>query len=300
MGGTIAVHADAGDAVRIVVVTDGCSTQYPGDAEIRARKEDEARRAAAELGVTDYVHLDLPDMRLDTLPHVEVNRVVEEQIRDFEPARRLHAASRREPRPSCALRLRRRRDASDARPARAPGPHVRADLEHRVDACAAELVRPELVRRRHRDASSASSPRSRTTRPSGGSTRIRGASARSARPRSSTARAAAASTRSRSCLVAQPRDSLTKVPRVARLAAAPDRARAARRDRCSVRRDRAAEARAEPGHGHAGRPRLLAGLRVRARRRGHLDSCSGDRETVTLDILDSRRPLDPHARPESP
>ena len=87
MGGTIAVHADRGDEVRIVVVTDGSSTQYPGDAEIRARKEDEALRAAAELGVTDYVHLDLPDMRLDTIPHVEVNRVVEEHVRDFTPAR---------------------------------------------------------------------------------------------------------------------------------------------------------------------------------------------------------------------
>ena len=76
-----------GDEVRIVVVTDGSSTQYPGDAEIRARKEDEALRAAAELGVTDYVHLDLPDMRLDTLPHVEVNRVVEEHVGDFAPQR---------------------------------------------------------------------------------------------------------------------------------------------------------------------------------------------------------------------
>ena len=83
MGGTIAVHVDRGDDVRVVVVTDGSSTQYPGDAEIRARKEDEAVRAAAELGVTDYLHLDLPDMRLDTLPHVEVNAVVEQHVRDF-------------------------------------------------------------------------------------------------------------------------------------------------------------------------------------------------------------------------
>jgi LmbE family N-acetylglucosaminyl deacetylase len=86
MGGTIAMHAVVRrDAMRIVCVTDGSSTQYPGDAEKRAQKEDEARAAAAELGVTDYVHLDLPDMRLDTLPHVEVNRVIEDQISDFEP-----------------------------------------------------------------------------------------------------------------------------------------------------------------------------------------------------------------------
>jgi len=85
MGGTIAVHVDAGDEVRIVVVTDGSSTQYPGDAETRARKEDEAVRAATELGVADYRHLDLPDMRLDTLPHVEVNRVVEQHVGECAP-----------------------------------------------------------------------------------------------------------------------------------------------------------------------------------------------------------------------
>jgi LmbE family N-acetylglucosaminyl deacetylase len=86
MGGTIAWHSVVqGDEVRIVCVTDGSSTQYPDDAEKRARKESEATRAAAELGVEDYVHLDLPDMRLDTLAHVEVNRVVEEHVREVAP-----------------------------------------------------------------------------------------------------------------------------------------------------------------------------------------------------------------------
>jgi N-acetylglucosamine malate deacetylase 1 len=86
MGGTIALHATVRrDEVRIVCVTDGSSTQYPGDTALRERKNDEARRAARELGVEDYVHLDLPDMRLDTIPHVEVNRVVEEHVRGFRP-----------------------------------------------------------------------------------------------------------------------------------------------------------------------------------------------------------------------
>jgi LmbE family N-acetylglucosaminyl deacetylase len=85
MGGTIAVHTDRGDEVRILVVTDGSSTQYPGDAETRTRKEGEAVRAAAELGVNDYVHLDLPDMRLDTVAHVELNGIVEEHVRDLGP-----------------------------------------------------------------------------------------------------------------------------------------------------------------------------------------------------------------------
>ena len=153
MGGTIAMHAvERGDAVRIVCVTDGSSTQYPGDAEKRAQKEDEARAAAAELGVTDYVHLDLPDMRLDTLPHVDVNRVVEEQIDDFEPTVVYTRAPRCEPRSPRAVRLGRRRDAAGAGSARSPRPDLRADLEHRVDALRAQLVRAELVRRCDRHA----------------------------------------------------------------------------------------------------------------------------------------------------
>ena len=85
MGGTLALHTDRGDVVRVLVVTDGSSTQYPEDSETRLRKEEEALRAAAELGVMDYVHLDLPDMRLDTLAHVEVNSVLEEHVNDLSP-----------------------------------------------------------------------------------------------------------------------------------------------------------------------------------------------------------------------
>ncbi len=85
MGGTIALHADRGDAVTVVCLTDGSSAQYAGDDATRAQSSDEAQAAAKVLGVAEYVHLDLPDMRLDTLPHVEVNRVVEEHVGDFAP-----------------------------------------------------------------------------------------------------------------------------------------------------------------------------------------------------------------------
>ena len=86
MGGTIAIHAKTReDAVRIVCLTDGSSSQYPGDDTRRLRKNDEAVRAATLLGVSDYVHLDFPDMRLDTVPHVEVNRAIVDQIVDFRP-----------------------------------------------------------------------------------------------------------------------------------------------------------------------------------------------------------------------
>jgi N-acetylglucosamine malate deacetylase 1 len=87
MGGTLCLHAaEQGDQVRVVCVTDGSSSQYPGDAEVRERKNEEARRAADVLGVQEYVHLGLPDMRLDTLAHVELNDVVEGHIREVAPA----------------------------------------------------------------------------------------------------------------------------------------------------------------------------------------------------------------------
>ena len=83
MGGTLCLHAaEQGDEVRVVCVTDGSSSQYPGNEEVRERKNDEVQQAARVLGVEDYVHLDLPDMRLDTLAHVDLNRVVEQHVHE--------------------------------------------------------------------------------------------------------------------------------------------------------------------------------------------------------------------------
>jgi len=79
MGGTIAVHTrPRRDPVRVVCLTDGSSTQYPGNLERQSQKFNEAVRAASHLGVSYYVHLRLPDVRLDGLPHVEVNAAVEQ------------------------------------------------------------------------------------------------------------------------------------------------------------------------------------------------------------------------------
>jgi LmbE family N-acetylglucosaminyl deacetylase len=85
MGGTIAVHADRGDAVTVVCLTDGSSTQYAGNVALQKQKNAEAQAAARILGVDDYVHLDLPDMRLDTLAHVDLNQVVDQHLRERAP-----------------------------------------------------------------------------------------------------------------------------------------------------------------------------------------------------------------------
>ena len=86
MGGTIARHAKLlGDTVRTLIVTDGSSSQYPDRPDIIRKKYEEAQRASDILGVEKHIHHDLPDMKLDTIAHTEINRVVEQNIAEFQP-----------------------------------------------------------------------------------------------------------------------------------------------------------------------------------------------------------------------
>ena len=86
MGGTIAKHAIRDSAeITVLWVTEGSSTQYPGDREIQLRKFKEAEAAARKLGVQHCIQGEMLDMRLDTVPHVEVNRIVEDAISEFRP-----------------------------------------------------------------------------------------------------------------------------------------------------------------------------------------------------------------------
>jgi LmbE family N-acetylglucosaminyl deacetylase len=85
MGGTLAAHSLAGDVVRILCLTEGSSAQYPEDDVRRARKAADAQRAAAVLGAESFQHLGLPDMRLDAVPQLELNALVEQEVRTFGP-----------------------------------------------------------------------------------------------------------------------------------------------------------------------------------------------------------------------
>lgn len=84
VGATLARHAAAGDRVAVQFVTEGASAQYddPDAVTERARA---GRDAADVLGVETVRFADLPDMRLDTVPHVDVNAVVEDAVADVEP-----------------------------------------------------------------------------------------------------------------------------------------------------------------------------------------------------------------------
>jgi len=81
-GGTIARLAHEGVPVTVAVVTDGSTTQYVGDDAILERKSKSLVEAARILGVRETVHWNFPDMRLDTVEHVVLNRAIEELIED--------------------------------------------------------------------------------------------------------------------------------------------------------------------------------------------------------------------------
>ena len=89
MGGTITKYAERGDEVAVLIVTDGSTSQYRNDLRLQDiinEKKAEITNCAAELGVRHIFYGDLPDMKLDVTPHIEINRVIESIIDTFQPS----------------------------------------------------------------------------------------------------------------------------------------------------------------------------------------------------------------------
>lgn len=88
MGGTIARLSAEGNEVHVLIVTDGCTAQYAGQAnlpEIVAQKHREALEANEILGVKKVHFGTFPDMKLDTVPHVDLNRLIEDAVNAVRP-----------------------------------------------------------------------------------------------------------------------------------------------------------------------------------------------------------------------
>lgn len=83
LGGTIARHVERGDAVRLAVMCEGISMRY--HPERHAEVVAQSRKAAGILGVSDLVHRDLPDQKLDTLPLNDVVGGIEELVQEMRP-----------------------------------------------------------------------------------------------------------------------------------------------------------------------------------------------------------------------
>jgi len=85
VGGTIAYHVDKGDQVYVAIVTEGSSTQYDGEPEKILQKKEEAEKVKSILGISKVIYLNLPDMKLDTLAKIEINKRVNEVISTIKP-----------------------------------------------------------------------------------------------------------------------------------------------------------------------------------------------------------------------
>ncbi|MGL4393461.1 MAG: PIG-L deacetylase family protein [Fusobacteriaceae bacterium] len=85
VGGAINKYSRNGDEVFVYIVTDGSTSQYPNDIEKLNNKKQEALEANKVLGVKEVIFGDLPDMKLDQVPHVKLNAEIEKVINKINP-----------------------------------------------------------------------------------------------------------------------------------------------------------------------------------------------------------------------
>lgn len=84
-GGLLARTVREGGQATVVVLTEGCSTQYPDRPDLIEGKKQHARAAMEALGGGTVEFVGLPDMALSTLPAAQVNDPVTEAVRRHRP-----------------------------------------------------------------------------------------------------------------------------------------------------------------------------------------------------------------------
>ena len=88
-GATMARLAAEGQAVHIAILGEGItsrSSRDDSDAKLLRRLHQQAEAAALKVGAKDVVLFKLPDNRLDTLPMLEVAKLIEDLIQKLRPA----------------------------------------------------------------------------------------------------------------------------------------------------------------------------------------------------------------------
>jgi len=76
-GGTIARHVAEGDTVYAVFMTDGVSSRSNADEVDQVIRNNAAEKARKILGIRENYYLNLPDNRLDSLPLIDVVKLLE-------------------------------------------------------------------------------------------------------------------------------------------------------------------------------------------------------------------------------
>lgn len=89
VGGTIAKHVEQGDTVNVVIIAEGKSSRYENYKKPEnSLLEDsylETMKACEVLGVSKFKRLNYPDNRLDSIDLLEIIKVVEINIEEFNP-----------------------------------------------------------------------------------------------------------------------------------------------------------------------------------------------------------------------
>lgn len=92
-GGIIDKLSNEGNEVRVVMIAEGMSCRYnKSDINNKEVKEliklrtDCAIRSLKHLGVNSYKFYDLPCGRLDTIPIIDINKIIEKEISNFQPS----------------------------------------------------------------------------------------------------------------------------------------------------------------------------------------------------------------------
>lgn len=83
MGATIK-KLSSKNRVDLCIVSEGATAQYKDKKMIQVRKES-CKKAGKILGISNIIFLNFPDMKLDSIAHLEINRSLEKVIAKIKP-----------------------------------------------------------------------------------------------------------------------------------------------------------------------------------------------------------------------
>ena len=83
MGGTIKKLSPKND-ITLLIMTDGASAQYSDKKMIKVRKES-CKKSSKILGISEIKFLNFQDMKLDSVPQLEINQEIEKIIKKIQP-----------------------------------------------------------------------------------------------------------------------------------------------------------------------------------------------------------------------
>jgi len=84
MGATIKKLSEKGNQIHLCIISEGASAQYSDSKMIKVRKES-CEKSGKILGILSIDFLDFPDMKLDSIPQLEINKKLEKIISKYKP-----------------------------------------------------------------------------------------------------------------------------------------------------------------------------------------------------------------------